>query len=255
MARHTAPPNGDLTARGVGVRFEGVAALTDVDLDLRAGEILGLIGPNGAGKTTLVNVLSGYQRPTGGRVRIGGTDVTGWPPHRRARAGLVRTFQSGCPFTTLTVAENVEAAALAAHPRAREAHRTVHSLLDRFGLGPLAGRPAGTLSYGMLRRLALARALAPRPRLLLLDEPAAGLDDNETRDLGDLLLSVRDDFACGLLLIEHDVPLVLRICDRVHVLVTGRTLRTGTPADIAADAAVRDAYLGTAGPDRDGARA
>jgi ABC-type branched-subunit amino acid transport system ATPase component len=233
-----------LAARDLSVRFDGVAALGGVDLDIARGEILGLIGPNGAGKTTLVNVLSGHQRPDTGRIELGGREVTRWPPARRASAGLVRTFQGVRPFGALTVAENVVVGALSTGVRGSAAEAVAGELIARLGLADQADLPASALSYGMLRRLSIARALAPGPDFLLLDEPAAGLDETETRELGDLLIAIRADFGCGLVLIEHDVPLVMRVCDRVQVLVLGRTLHVGTPEQTVRAPLVRAAYLG-----------
>jgi len=236
-----------LSARGVSVRFDGVSALKDVDIDIRRGELLGLIGPNGAGKTTLVNVLSGYQRAGEGCIAIDGLDITRWSPARRASAAIVRTFQGVRPFATLTTAENIEVAALSVGRRRLVAREQARNLLELMGLQEYRDRRASTLSYGSLRRLSIARALALCPDFLLLDEPAAGLDEIETAELGELLRTVRGEFGCGVLLIEHDVPLVMRICDRIHVLVVGATLRVGSPTDVANDPEVQAAYLGSSG--------
>jgi ABC-type branched-subunit amino acid transport system ATPase component len=239
-----ASPDGLLEARAVRVHFGGVRAVDGVDLALAEGEILGLIGPNGAGKTTLVNVLSGFERATDGRVTLAGRDVTSWPPDALARAGLVRTFQAVRLFARLTVLENVEAAAISARASRREARSLAYDLLARMNLAQEARRPAGALPHGAERRLAIARALAMRPRFLLLDEPGAGLDEIESDALVAALVAVRDRFSLGLLVIEHDMRLIMAVCERIQVLDHGRTIAIGSPAEVRNDPAVRSAYLG-----------
>jgi branched-chain amino acid transport system ATP-binding protein len=236
-----------LRTRGVSVRFGGVTAIDEVSLELARGEILGLIGPNGAGKTTLVNVLSGFQRPHAGCVEIAERDCTRFPAHRFASLGVVRTFQAVRIFKGLTVGENVEVAFVASGLGRMEARRRAASILDELGLGD-GERPAAGLSYGEERRLGLARALAVDPRFLLLDEPAAGLASAEARELRDLVLALRARYGCGVLVIEHNMALIMDLCERIHVLDGGRTIATGPPAMIAADAEVRRAYIGGALP-------
>jgi len=236
----------DPTLRAIAVSrsFEGIHALQDVDLELAPDEVLGLIGPNGAGKTTLVNLLTGFDLPSSGRIELGGREITRWPPHRRGRAGLARTFQHGRLFRGLTVRENVEVAALGAGASPGEARRRADSLLDLLGLAERAGYPAGVLPHGDERRLGVARALALQPRFVLMDEPAAGLHEAEIPAFAAVVRSVRDQFGAGVLLIDHNVALIMEVCDRVHVLDRGRTLARGTPAEIRANFDVATAYLG-----------
>jgi branched-chain amino acid transport system ATP-binding protein len=234
-----------LQARGVTVRFGGLIAVNDVTLTLAKGEVLGLIGPNGAGKTTLVNVLSGFQRPVAGSVEVGGTDCTRFAAHGFPAAGIVRTFQAVRLFKGLTVSENVEAGYVAQGLGRAAARRRAHDILDDLGLGGKADRPAVALSYGEERRLGLARALAVNPRFLLLDEPAAGLAAAEANELRHLIGDLRTMYDCGVLVIEHNMALVMNLCDRIHVLDGGRTIATGTPEEIRADPNVRRAYLGS----------
>ncbi len=243
--RAAAPDDGALELHDAHVSFAGVKAIDGVDLRLDRGEILGLIGPNGAGKTTLVNVLSGFQPPSPGRMTLDGVDVTGWAPRRLAHAGLSRTFQAVRLFARLTVRENVEVGLVCAGASRRAARSAALELLERVGLAAQAPRAATDLSYGDERKLGIARALATAPRFVLLDEPAAGLDEAESEELLATLAAIRADLGCGLLVIEHDMALIMRLCDRVHVLDYGRTLAVGTPAEVRRDPAVLAAYLGT----------
>jgi ABC-type branched-subunit amino acid transport system ATPase component len=238
-------PVGSLEAHDVRVHIRGVKAVDGVDLALRRGQILGLIGPNGAGKTTLVNVLAGFQRATAGRVVLDGEDITTWEPSEIARAGLVRTFQDVRLFAGLTVFENVEAAAVLRGASRRLARAVSGELLARLGLERRTADRAAVLPHGEQRRLAIARALAARPSFLLLDEPAAGLAEDESDELVVALVAIRDAFGVGLLVIEHDMRLIMQLAERIQVLDQGRTLALGTPAQIRDDAAVRSAYLGS----------
>ena len=224
--------------------FEGVHALRDVTLELRRGEILGLIGPNGAGKSTLVNVLSGFDLPSSGAIELEGRDITRWRPSRRGRAGLARTFQHSHAFRSLSVRENVEVAALGAGTPPRAARERADELLAALALSANADAPADALAQGDERRLGVARALATSPRFVLLDEPAAGLPEAELPALSEVVRSVRDDREAGVLLIDHNMGLIMEICDRIHVLDQGRTLAEGSPADIRANLDVAAAYLG-----------
>jgi ABC-type branched-subunit amino acid transport system ATPase component len=233
-----------LEARGLKVRFGGVRAVDGVDFRLRKGEILGLIGPNGAGKTTLVNALSGFQKPSEGRVFLDGVDVTGWNPAKLAKRGLTRTFQSVRLFPALTVLENVELGAVGVGMRRREARKNAAELLERLNLGDKANLYGAGLPHGIERRLGIVRALAARPAFLLLDEPAAGLNERESDELVESLALIRDDFSCALVVIEHDMRVIMRLCERIQVLDYGKTISIGTPAEVRRDPAVLAAYLG-----------
>jgi branched-chain amino acid transport system ATP-binding protein len=236
-----------LSTHGIKVHFEGVKAIDGVDFSVEKGEILGLIGPNGAGKTTLVNVITGLQPPHAGSVHLGDDDITRWSAQQRARAGLARTFQGARLFDRLSVFENVEAPAVAGGQRRRSARAKAEELLDLFGLGDVAGREARNLPHGRARRLGLARALALNPSFMLLDEPAAGLDEDESAELVRLLKEIRRAYEVGLVVIEHDVPLIMASCERIHVLHHGETLAVGSPQEVTADTEVVSAYLGEAG--------
>jgi branched-chain amino acid transport system ATP-binding protein len=233
-----------LAAHAVSVRFGGLLAVDQVSIWLERGEILGLIGPNGAGKTTLVNVLSGFQRPLTGAIAVGERDCTRLSRHGFPRAGVVRTFQAVRLFRGLTVSENVEIGYVGQGFGRAQARRRAADILGELRLGDKAHRPAAGLSYGEERRVGLARALAINPRFLLLDEPAAGLAAAEAEELRELIVAVRSKYDCGILVIEHNMALVMNLCERIHVLDGGRTIAAGTPAEIRADAGVRRAYLG-----------
>jgi branched-chain amino acid transport system ATP-binding protein len=238
-----------LRAVGISRSFEGVHALAEVDLELARSEVVGLIGPNGAGKTTLVNVITGFDFPTSGRVELEERDVTRWSPQRRGRIGLARTFQHGHAFKGLTVRENVEVAALGVGASSREARTRAQRLLAALGLYARADENASALPHGDERKLGVARALATEPRFVLMDEPAAGLTEAEVPDLAAVVRSVRDDHGAGVLLIDHNVTLILDVCDRIHVLDQGRTLAEGTPDEIRKNIDVANAYLGGSGRD------
>jgi branched-chain amino acid transport system ATP-binding protein len=231
---------------GVTVTFGGVAALTDVDLTVEVESVTGLIGPNGAGKTTLFNVVSGLLVPDGGRVVLDGEEITQLKPYQRARLGIGRTFQRLEVFGSMTVRDNVRVAAEILKDWTHDAPdplTVADEILERVGLTEVAHERADRLPTGMARLVEVGRALAIRPKVLLLDEPSSGLDEQETDDLAVLL----EDLASrglGVLLVEHDVPFVMRVCARVHVLDFGDILAVGTAAQIQRSAAVQRAYLG-----------
>ena len=237
-------PGETLRASSVSRSFEGVQALQDVTLELHRHEVVGLIGPNGAGKSTLVNVLTGFDFPDAGAVELEGREITGWSSHRRARAGVARTFQHSRSFRGLSVRENVEVAALGAGAGSREARRRAGGLLELLGLSGLAEARADSLAQGDERRLGVARVLATRPAFVLLDEPAAGLPEAEVPEFAEVVRLLRTDQGAGVLLIDHNMALVMGVCDRIQVLDQGRTLALGTPDEIRGNLDVAAAYLG-----------
>jgi branched-chain amino acid transport system ATP-binding protein len=265
-----------LTVSGVSVHFGGVTALGDTSLKVASGSVTGLIGPNGAGKTTLFNVISGLQTPAHGTVHLFDTDVTSMSPHRRARLGLARTFQRLELFGSLTASENVQvglestvkwwewrhirramawrrgsgstsAETSASHEPGSLAVETSDRLLEGVGLGDLGDQQSASMPTGLARMVELARALAIGPKLLLLDEPGSGLDEAESTALGDLLARLAAG-GMAVLLVEHDMELVMRICDRIYVLDFGDIIASGTPGEIRGDPAVQAAYLGATPP-------
>ncbi|HZT65068.1 MAG TPA: ABC transporter ATP-binding protein [Acidimicrobiales bacterium] len=236
-----------LEVRGVGVRFGGLAALTDVGLTVEAGTVVGLIGPNGAGKTTLFNVISGLQQPNSGRVLFDDRDVSQLSAHQRARLGLARTFQRLETFASLSARDNILVAAEIrkrwAKDRQADPPREAEEIIDLVGIRSVADTPVDSLPTGLARLVELGRALAVRPRLVLLDEPSSGLDETESEDLGRLLVRLAGT-GVAVLLVEHDVELVMQVCERIFVLDFGKLLASGTPGEIQGNAAVQAAYLG-----------
>jgi branched-chain amino acid transport system ATP-binding protein len=236
----------DLHADKVSVAFAGLRALSGVDLAVSSGRIVGLIGPNGAGKTTLVNVLTGFQAATEGAVRLDGQPLSGLKPHEVRRLGIARTFQGGRLFRDLPVIDNLEVTGVGLGQSRATAIAEAEAMLDWVGIAPLADRIAGTLPYTDERRVAIGRALIGRPKFLLLDEPAAGMSAQEAADLSALIRRIAGEMGCGVLLIEHNVGLVLGLCDHIVVLDSGAVIETGPPAAIRASEKVRHAYMGTA---------
>jgi len=249
-----------LDVREVTVRFGGIVALDRLTFDIEQGQICGLIGPNGAGKTTMFNVLSRIYQPTSGRVIFDGTDILHRPAHAIAGLGIARTFQNLALFPSMTLLENVMVGAysrgtvgfvratlrLSPWREERETRETAYELLERLGLAKLAFVPAAGLPFGTLKRLELARALAARPKFLLMDEPASGLTHSEVDELGETIKRIRDDFRLTVLLVEHHMALVMGISDKVVAMDLGAKLTEGTPDEVRNDPRVIEAYLGTA---------
>ncbi|MFL1403822.1 high-affinity branched-chain amino acid ABC transporter ATP-binding protein LivG [Marinobacter sp. M1N3S26] len=250
-----------LEVQNLSMRFGGLLAVDQVSLDVQEREIVSIIGPNGAGKTTVFNCMSGFYRPTGGKILLDGREIQGKPDHRISRLGLVRTFQHVRLFSRMTVVENLMVAqhrhlntnllaGLIATPnyrtREQKALDRAAYWLERVGLTAQANLEAGNLAYGQQRRLEIARCMVTEPRLLMLDEPAAGLNPAETRELDQLIISLKEDYNVSVVLIEHDMSLVMGISDRINVISQGRPLASGTPDEIRHNDDVIKAYLGEA---------
>ena len=234
-----------LHADKISVAFAGLTALSGVDLTITPGAITGLIGPNGAGKTTLVNVLTGFQAATTGAVTLDGGDISHLKPHQMRRRGIARTFQGGRLFRDLAVIDNLEVTGVGLGHSRRQAVAEAEAMLEWIGIRHLAGRIAGGLPYTDERRVAIGRALIGRPGFVLLDEPAAGMSAPEAAELAALIRRIAGEMGCGVLLIEHNVGLVLDLCDAIVVLDSGAVIETGTPAAIRGSEKVRHAYMGT----------
>jgi ABC-type branched-subunit amino acid transport system ATPase component len=232
-----------LSLEGVGKRFAGLRVIDGISFEVTERSITSIVGPNGAGKSTLFNIISGYLKPTEGRVAFRGETITGLAPYHICRRGIARAFQISKPFPELSLRENVLVAANFGRAGERDVDTVTRQALDICNLRPVAAQQARTLSIGNLRRLEIARAIAARPLLLLADEPCAGLNDTETRELSEVLLRIRDS-GITVLLVEHDLKAVRSVSDRVIVIEAGRQIADGTADEVFADQAVIDAYLG-----------
>lgn len=235
-----------LSAEEVTVDFGGLRALSEVSLEVAEGQVTGLIGPNGAGKSTCFNVITGLQPPTSGRIRFEGADISGRTPFRRARMGVARTFQKVEVFGSLTARDNVLVAAEQQRARGEsgaDRRKVANELLERVGIGNVSHRLVSTLPTGTARLVELARALATRPKVLLLDEPSSGLTEEETKSLAQLLRSLADD-GLSVLLVEHDMAFVMGTCEHIYVLDFGTIIADGTPREVQSDPNVQAAYLG-----------
>ncbi|NOY57140.1 MAG: ABC transporter ATP-binding protein [Actinobacteria bacterium] len=235
----------NLRAVSISRTFAGLVALSDVDLDIGRNEVVGLIGPNGAGKSTLVNILTGFDQPTDGRIRLDDEDITAVAAHNRVRMGIARTFQHARTFRGLSVRENIEVSALGAGATPGQAAKRADNLLRLLDLSDVAELLAHALPHGEEQKLGVARALATHPSFVLLDEPAAGLDEAEIPAFAEVVRTVREVQEAGVLLIEHNFDLIVQVCDRIHVLEEGRTLAVGSPDEIRRHPEVVAAYLGT----------
>ena len=255
-----------LEVSNLGIAFGGLQAVAQLDLSIEKGHLYGLIGPNGAGKTTVFNMLTGVYKPTEGNIILDGKDITGQNPELISKSGIARTFQNIRLFNDMTVLDNVK---VGLHNQIRynmwtgilrlpaykekehEMNREAMKLLKIFDLDKEADYKASQLPYGKQRKLEIARALATNPKLLLLDEPAAGMNPNETEELMHTIHSVRDQFGVAILLIEHDMSLVMRVCERIQVINFGQTIAVGLPSEIASNQEVIEAYLGEEEADDD----
>jgi branched-chain amino acid transport system ATP-binding protein len=234
-----------LIAQDISVQFEGLKALSGVSLAVPRGRISGLIGPNGAGKTTLINVLTGFQQADHGTVDLEGETINGIAAHRLRRKGVARTFQSGRLFRELTVVDNLEVTGVGLGLSRRDALAEAERTMEWLAIAHLAGAIAGTLPYTDERRVAIGRAIMCNPRYLLLDEPAAGMSEHESHDLAAVIRRIAGELGIGVLLIEHNIGLVLELCERIFVLDSGEIIEVGPPTQIRNSDAVRHAYMGT----------
>jgi ABC-type branched-subunit amino acid transport system ATPase component len=245
MPASASAPEKILSVQNVTKEFVGLKALDNVSLELRQGEILGLIGPNGSGKTTLINVVSGLLPLTSGRILVNNHDVSKSPAYKVARLGVARTYQTIRLFKELTVQENIEVAAVSVGLSRAEARHQAEQAIHEFELEPWTRYLAGMLPYGHERRVEIARALAMKPTFLMLDEPAAGLNEDESDELLQILITIPREKNLGMLIVEHDMRLIMRLCHRLHVLNYGKTIGEGSPEEVRQIPGVIEAYLGS----------
>ncbi|MEL7528558.1 MAG: ABC transporter ATP-binding protein [Pseudomonadota bacterium] len=233
-----------LVLNDISKQFGGVRAVSNVSFEVSAGEVRGLIGPNGAGKTTLINLISGLLTPTSGTMSLDGDILDGTGAAARTRKGIARTFQNLRIFENLSVGQNIEVAQITARSEGHEDSTAIGEAVERFDLAGKLHMPADALSYGHLRRLEIVRALALNPKVLMLDEPAAGMNEQETEELAGALDWVKTRFGCATLVIDHDLKFIMTLCDRITVLNMGAVIAEGTPREITTNQDVIDAYLG-----------
>ena len=233
-----------LSLRNVSKSFGGVKAVSDVSLEIEKGDVLGLIGPNGAGKSTLINLISGLLSPDNGVIYLSGKDITSRKSYERARLGLARTFQNLRIYPNLTVGQNIEVAGISSQYSERKETKNLDEIIHVFDLSDKADLASDELSYGHLRRLEIVRALALNPLVLLLDEPAAGMNENETQELSNSLRWVQENNSCAIIVIDHDLKFIMGVCDKITVMNMGEVIASCKPNEISNDARVKEAYIG-----------
>ena len=233
-----------LSLQNISKSFGGVKAVSDVSLEIEKGDVLGLIGPNGAGKSTLINLISGLLAPDNGAIYLSGKNITSRKSYERARLGLARTFQNLRIYPNLTVGQNIEVAEISSQYSERKETKNLDEIIHVFDLSDKADLPSDELSYGHLRRLEIVRALALNPLVLLLDEPAAGMNENETQELSNSLRWVQENNSCAIIVIDHDLKFIMGVCDKITVMNMGEVIASGKPNEISNDAKVKEAYIG-----------
>ena len=233
-----------LSLRNISKSFGGVKAVSDVSLEIEKGDVLGLIGPNGAGKSTLINLISGLLAPDNGAIYLSGKNITSRKSYERARLGLARTFQNLRIYPNLTVGQNIEVAGISSQYSERKETKNLDEIIHVFDLSDKADLASDELSYGHLRRLEIVRALALNPLVLLLDEPAAGMNENETQELSNSLRWVQENNSCAIIVIDHDLKFIMGVCDKITVMNMGEVIASGKPNEISNDARVKEAYIG-----------